>query len=269
MSDVCHTFEHAGLRVQIVRDNDAGDPWKDADCMTPRVTFYQSLDVEDSGDGVLDFFAHVSPAWVSRNWRKICGALGLDEARHDKDARIGKADWGGDLCDIRLDQFREVLNELTPSRSWGGWRAAEGYLNALEALWNLLGVQTFSRVSRGYSQGDAAHVLLIATPAHLTRCGLEAETQAGLESEFDTYSAWAWGDCYGFKILDDEGDELDSCWGFVECYWSKGADSYRLAEARREAECEAGRQARENANRMAAEIEAARPDLAPQWESRA
>lgn len=37
-----------------------------------------------------------------------------------------------------------------------------------------------------------------------------------LKAEVETYSQWANGETYGFKIYDQEdGDELDSCWGFI------------------------------------------------------
>lgn len=33
-------------------------------------------------------------------------------------------------------------------------------------------------------------------------------------AELDEYSAWRNGEVYGYVIKDDEGNELDSCWGF-------------------------------------------------------
>lgn len=35
-----------------------------------------------------------------------------------------------------------------------------------------------------------------------------------LEGEIEEYSSWATGDCYGYVIEDENGDELNSCWGF-------------------------------------------------------
>lgn len=37
-----------------------------------------------------------------------------------------------------------------------------------------------------------------------------------LRSEMETYSQWANGEVYGFIIEDEEGDQLDSCWGFYD-----------------------------------------------------
>lgn len=36
-----------------------------------------------------------------------------------------------------------------------------------------------------------------------------------LISEVDLYSEWANGCCYGFVTYDRNGDEVDSCWGFI------------------------------------------------------
>lgn len=43
---------------------------------------------------------------------------------------------------------------------------------------------------------------------------LEEKTIACLESELKTYDTYLRGDVYGYRILDKEGDEIDSCWGF-------------------------------------------------------
>lgn len=34
------------------------------------------------------------------------------------------------------------------------------------------------------------------------------------ESEFNIYSAWCNGECYGFTTVDKFGNDVDSCWGF-------------------------------------------------------
>ena len=34
-------------------------------------------------------------------------------------------------------------------------------------------------------------------------------------AEVKLLSQWLSGDCYGYKIEDEEGNELDSCWGFI------------------------------------------------------
>lgn len=48
-----------------------------------------------------------------------------------------------------------------------------------------------------------------------------------LASEVELYSDWSEGSCYGFIVTDKEGDEVDSCWGFI----GSDPDKSGLAEA--------------------------------------
>ena len=36
-----------------------------------------------------------------------------------------------------------------------------------------------------------------------------------LKGEIEAYSDWATGNCHGYRIVDPDGNELDSCWGFL------------------------------------------------------
>jgi hypothetical protein len=70
------------------------------------------------------------------------------------------------------------------------------------------------------------------------------------QSVADEYTSWANGDCYGYIIEDADGEELDSCWGYV------GMDSVEQAIAEAAPACED-----EAAEKEAAAIEETRPDL--------
>ncbi len=50
--------------------------------------------------------------------------------------------------------------------------------------------------------------------------------RACLATELETLSAWCQGEVYGYVVTDDQGEEVDSCWGFV------GEDSYAMEEGR-------------------------------------
>jgi hypothetical protein len=65
------------------------------------------------------------------------------------------------------------------------------------------------------------------------------------------------GEVYGFVIGDDEDDHIDSCWGFI------GEEIYCLDEARAIARAMESEAAELDAQAMAQDIAAARPDLAP------
>lgn len=42
-----------------------------------------------------------------------------------------------------------------------------------------------------------------------------AVLREGMEAEIDEYSKWADGECFGYVITDRNGDDVDSCWGFI------------------------------------------------------
>jgi len=59
---------------------------------------------------------------------------------------------------------------------------------------------------------------------------LRAKVLEILKQEVKTYSAWANGEVYGFTVTDSEGEQIDSCWGFIgepEYALSEGMDSAR------------------------------------------
>ena len=45
--------------------------------------------------------------------------------------------------------------------------------------------------------------------------GVREKARACMVSELSEYSAWANGDCYAFAVLDPDGEELESCCGFI------------------------------------------------------
>jgi len=54
--------------------------------------------------------------------------------------------------------------------------------------------------------------------------------KAWLMQEVETYSAWANGEVYGFEVLDGDGEQVDSCWGFI------GESDYAMAQGVESAE---------------------------------
>ena len=126
------------------------------------------------------------------------------------------------------------------------WSCAIEFFEKLECLCAILGVACINKQSNGYSQGDSVLVFMAATPDWLKETGLEGETLEGLKanlmSSYKQYSAWMWGDCYGWVvkeiIVDDDGDEsygdtIDSCWGYYtddfkwNCLLESGIDAIK------------------------------------------
>jgi hypothetical protein len=72
-----------------------------------------------------------------------------------------------------------------------------------------------------------------------------------------TYSEWANGECYGYGIEDEDGETLDSCWGYIGMEWVveaiKEAAPWCLEQVAKRQDAELEDEARN--------IEETRPDL--------
>ena len=99
------------------------------------------------------------------------------------------------------------------------------------------------------------------TPEKIKTCyGDEVPTPEQLEANFasaiETLNDYHSGDVYGFVIEDEDGNELDSCWGFFGDY-----EDYCLKEARDRAEYHAKQKREASAEKVAQELEESRPDF--------
>lgn len=241
----------AGVPVDIWQDEDAENPYTFGDGMAPALWF--SYRIESYGPGDLeDPIGRMSPAFVSRHFRKIEDIL--DNVDSDEPARI-KADWGGDMSDIRQEYYRECLAELR-SESWGG---VCDYFEALAALWRLQGTPANTFQSNGYCQGHVARGLIVHLPEWVKTVGDCHDSPDAIAKDMQgdaaTYGAWLWGNVYGFSVGNDsDSEDRESCGGFYgsdsEYFAGEIADAVNLIlKARAEID--------------AAAIQAARPDLAP------
>lgn len=217
-SIMAETLHIAGYTIEIEQDCDCTNPYDD-EGMSPAIWLNHGL--TEYGDSYIEsFFDRVSPAWVSRQWRKIAEILELDPVAHDNDARCDSKHYGAPLSDMRHEMFTEALSDMR-AESWG---YGVNYLEALAALYALAGIpaETFQR--NGYSQGDSVYGLIVMPPEWAKRVGAPhampgkidtEQCSKDMSSQADTYGAWVWGDCYGYIITDAQGDDVDSCWGFI------------------------------------------------------
>lgn len=73
----------------------------------------------------------------------------------------------------------------------------------------------YETTSTGYSQGDYAELLFVATPAWFELTGAPLDSAASqLEHAARLWGFWAWGDVWGVSIETEEGDSVASCFGF-------------------------------------------------------
>lgn len=254
-SPIPETIEVQGVSVEIWHDNAAENPYDWCDGMAPALWLHPDRyhgDLREYGDADLEgFFRKVSYRWVSRHWRAIAKVLDLADAFFDAECREDARDWGASLPVVRSEKFSEVLAEMR-STSWG---SGIDYLDALAALYRMAGIPADTFQRNGYCQGDCVYGLIVHTPEWRERVGFNGDSDADMKAEADTYGAWCWGDVYGFSVGNDEdGEDMETCGGFyafdVEYMAGEIADAVNgILESR--------------ATALAAEIEAARPDLAP------
>lgn len=248
----CQRVEYRGLVILAVQDDSPSNPFEEWDTEPPTaVASGRGGSIQDYSDGeALGALEGVSDGWISRHWRALAKILGVAES--DLEAQVKERCKGVPTVDVRRDAFREVLDDMAPTRYGGN---AGDYFDALAAIWALRGVAAESWYSTGYSQGDWANGLSVATPAWAEKVGAPADTHAAqCKAAGKLWGAWAWGDCYGYVIAApgaaqvrawnetgtgfdledvpiDELTDLDSCWGY---YGSEHAES-GLEDAAREA----------------------------------
>lgn len=227
-----------GLIVRAIQDSDAGNPWKSFDNEPPLIV-YHDRSIERLG-GDIDPLADVSDSWIARHWRRLCEIF---DAPPDAAQERKKNHGYFKIADARRDLLDEWLDDIRPSRFCG--HAGE-YMKAVKALCELRGWPFAEVTSRGYSQGDYAELLLVFTPDYAAKIGAawprsakaKAKAVNSLEAAGKLWTAWAWGDVYGYVIESPEGDCLYSVWGFYgsDFEWSglAGAAAESLAHIRQE-----------------------------------
>lgn len=189
--------------------------------------FYDgSLTEYDDSGRMLSPLTGVSDSWINRRWQEAAKAIGCDLAAMVAD--VADRAQGERVADVRRDYLESALSDAAPSR-WGG--NAGDYFESVAKLWNMRGIAAVADCSTGYSQGDYADVLAVATPAWVKKVGApRASHKRQLDYAIKLYGYWAWGDCYGWEIISPDGDELDSVWG----YYGDDHEESGLADAARE-----------------------------------
>lgn len=83
---------------------------------------------------------------------------------------------------------------------------------------------------------------------------LRTAAETLMRSEVEAYDRYLTGDVYGYVVEDEDGGQLDSCWGFFD-------KAHCVAEGRASATCLAKERAMRDRTLLAATLEASRPDL--------
>lgn len=205
MTETVDTVTYRGCTIEIYLDQDADNPWCAWDFQPPIVVHHdRRTDTSHAPD--LDEITDLIPRSAWRELVHMANIKSFDmllcEARDAMDTRSAK--------EQNWEVFREHLIDLLDLDS-----SSVDYLENLEALCAMAGLETFSCTSRGYSQSDWADILLVATPKWIKETGLAPErVQAALKDAAELWSSWAWGEVYGYVIPELEDGLSSSVWGF-------------------------------------------------------
>lgn len=203
-----------GYTAEIATDEIPGNPFEDWDGCEPVTCFDGDRPGLWSPDGeapetLASIFDRIPASrFRTRKGREsIAQAAGIDLAQVSTPETPGR----------HGDEWKEAMAEALPEEPYRSWRDAGDYFDALESLCRFLSVPCFSGISRGYCQGDAVRVFVMAPPEWVEKVGAGGDLAAGCKATFDLFTAWAWGDVYGVaSIRRPNGEELEdgSCWGF-------------------------------------------------------
>lgn len=220
--DTVYTEEYNGKIIKIVHDNDCIDDPRLWDNQTIMACFHSRYNLGDK-TGKVDLEHVVLDLWL--------------ENASDKEL---KAKILRDIKTHSITYYREIIN------SGYNWKDRFEYVyryeldilgNASSELelpnaitWNFIYLYDHSGItismnpfSCRFDSGIVGIIYMIDDPKN----PISYEEQYKImKSEVKTYDDYLTGNCYGFQILDENENEIDSCYGFLGDY------EYCLNEAR-------------------------------------
>ncbi len=163
-------------RIKISRSDYAENPFENWDCEPAVMAKFQRHTSDYSQGEIQEFIAS-----------KLTGEVILD----NKDEFL-------DIAGVNLDYFEgdedELIQEIIEYMDYSDVSSATKILE-------LLDLPHLSYTSRGYSQGDWADVLIVATDEFFDRTGCNREkVEEILEGAASLFDNWAWGDVFEFEV---------------------------------------------------------------------
>lgn len=198
------------IKISIIHDDSPLNPFEDWDCNYPLNSNDGHNYGKDYSNGDIDNYllGKLSYEFVQENFDTLLDLVETSREEFDEDYPIG--DFTEDeRVDYLYDMLRDYITEENQHRA-----------NFCE----LFDIKHYFGTSKGYSQGDCVDVFICWTPEFGKLCGVpyESATVKAMESTFELYGQWAWGDVYGFNIEDEEDeDSIGSCFGFYGTNWEE------------------------------------------------
>lgn len=216
-------------RIRAVQDESPSNPFTDGDCNWPIIV--------RSPDKVHDLTCyefgeernfHLSLSMLKNdalvhNQHHIARELGHTNLHALLNDYEDEFDGGNSIAPLPkhctdADALRCCFNAALADRSMSE------VLDTLCKLYRMAGWPAWTQQVTGYSQGDWAEVLVVATAEARAKFGDGDVKDEDLKSTAELYGHWAFGDCYGYIVEKGEPDpededemlweELGSCWGF-------------------------------------------------------
>lgn len=213
---------YKGMTLRAVHDSDPSNPFEDCDGHWPI-----AVRSPDSFRGIHTYESNMAtslfePLQLMTDEQLVHDQIGIAKAlkvtvEEALDAHGYEAvKYSRNAGDLR-DAFDQVLADSENSDK----------LEAVRAIYEIIGVPAIVTTSNGHCQGDWAEILVVAPPDVAKKFGCADVKTEDLEATADLYGDWAWGNVFGYIIEDAEGDEIDSCWG----YYGDEFDKSGLEEA--------------------------------------
>ena len=183
--------EYKGYTIKAWHDTDAENPFENWDCNLPTMSTYDRYVNDYSKGDINEYLKYIlTDNQIIRHQKAIAEIFEID-LDYFKEQEFSKD-----------DKISDIRHEIGNSKDF----------DALALICELSKTPYLNSNSRGYSQGDYSDVFICYTEnfEKVTGCTKKQTDEDSLQSTLNLFSAWAWGDVYGFEIEEIE----DSCGGF-------------------------------------------------------
>jgi hypothetical protein len=170
--------------------------------------------------------------------------LGIKIGLYYDDSGVGDPTDGDNLMKIahwhrRYDLGERVPDDLDGIEGVRRWLKKQGAINILPlyiydhsgiTIWVEGNEPMINSAHRGWDSGQVGFVYTTKEQMDLLGTPRKAVDRV-LRAEVEDYDSYLRGEVYGYRVFDDDGDEVDSCWGFLGDEGLKDARQEAIASA--------------------------------------